>query len=290
MRKRMIAMFAVAGAALSMLMVPGTSSADVVVGEHVFQIAGESTVSDFFEYVQAAPFECDRSTTAPISDPALCRAAFGIPKPALNAAKKPYEAVPGSTVCDIARNLGPLGPNFAGNKYVSCAGSLTHTTHLGPHGCNEVTNAVDAVKVPFNPSELAEPCSFTGGSTWFYGFCGQTYGGAENILFRFGGSDHVIKRMGFTRPGAGVWEFNGILTKGSAAGATDGYVKLYLSAIPNPLDPGRAAACEQLMPNIEKVWWQGTAIVSDSPLLLTGTIAAKKPGWHWCDGTTAEGC
>jgi len=138
----------------------------------------------------------------------------------------------------------------------------------GNQGCTEVGNP------------LGE-CSFSGGRTWYYGFCGQTYGGAYDITFTFSGQTWHIDRMGFPR-GRGAWEFNGKMTRVDGPGTA--FIRLYLASVPN--NPDEVAACD-LTHNITSIYFQGMAMVTrtQQPRALAG-----KPGWHWCDGTTVEAC
>lgn len=249
MRRRLIAAAAVAAVALPIALIPGGASASH--GRHEFWILGESTIQNQHEYVWASPTEWDNGPSG--------TAAFGIPRPST---LPPTHLT--SQPCDIARNTGPLGLN------PPCAGTLTHTTLAGNQGCTEITNP-------------AAPCSFTGGSTWYYGFCGQTYGGASGIIFQFSGETWQIDKMGFRRPSGGVWEFNGKMTRLSPSPSQTGYIQMYLTAIPNKAD--EAGACD-LTHNLTSIYFQGRAIVTTTP--QQKLFAPKPGGWYWCDGT--DGC
>ncbi|MFN2643201.1 MAG: hypothetical protein ABR548_15150 [Actinomycetota bacterium] len=261
MNKRFLAGIMLGGALLAGLLVPNGATA-AGVGTHQFAIRGISEVQNQYQYVPATPFECDRPV-----DASLCNAAFGIPKPST----LPPTPKSGSNACSIGRNLGPLNPGpVPGHPMVPCAGKLTHNSTA----CLEFDNP-------------AAGCSFTGGDTWFYGFCGQTYGGAENITFHFGGKDYLITRMGFTRPAAGVWEFTGKMYQSLPLNTSvTGYIRLYLAAVPTvagyPANNG--AGCE--LGGLQAIDWQGSLTTSDTPLPFI--TAQPKPGWHWCTGS--DGC
>lgn len=248
MRKRLAALAIVTGIIVPVIGSPQFAHAEDV-GTHVFWLQGISTIQQQFTYVPASPRVLDE-------------AAPGAGTPGI---LKPSTLPPTltKTTCSLARNTNPAVPVTA------CAGILTHATLPGPQGCTESTNPTAA-------------CSFSGGSTWYYGYCGQTYGGVKDVQFQFGGQTWRIDRAGFPRL-RGVGEFNGKMTRLSPAPQIQAKLRMYISAVPN--NPDEAAGCE-LTHNLSSIYFQGVAIVYGGDALPRAISPA--PGWHWCDGT--DGC
>ncbi|MGH2829891.1 MAG: hypothetical protein ACRDJM_05360 [Actinomycetota bacterium] len=225
---------------------------------------------------------------------------LGIPQPSQIPPKcRDADANPGNGVqpvpCNLKRNLGsypppwrapdlaqgevaptdvdgtgplpPVGPN------PPCVGVLTATT-LGapPQACIDMGTGLNIF------CELNAP-------TWFYGYCGQTYGGdtsADGIggaaILKFGTETWNITKLGFAR-GRGVWEFGARLVRGSNTAVA----RFYLAAIPNPSQPGNAAGCDGGAPILSVNFFGTITVIPDvvgNPLPPKAFRTA--PLWHPC--------
>lgn len=256
-RKKLAAASLMAFAAFAMTGEPGVGSA-AGAGTHVLYINGISTFGATYQY-QWAP--------GPVRD------GGGIPQPT-KLPPVPRASGPG---CDLQYNTGPYPADPAhpdltkGEVGINppCAGTLSATSVAGPQGC------VDA-------SDPTSQCSLNA-PTWFYGFCGQTYGGDTGGLIHFGGKDWTIQRMGFPAGQSDTWEFNGRIANGS----DKAYIRFYFTAYPNKL-PDQGAGCA-IPPHATSIEFVGTIVVSDNA--MPRAYPQSSPGWYYCDGTdTANGC
>ncbi|MEO7804310.1 MAG: hypothetical protein ABIS18_08025 [Actinomycetota bacterium] len=256
----------VVGAATSLLVsLPGAIATDG--GTHVMYIRGISNISNQCEYEWV-----DADTAAPGIQPV--RDELGIPQPKMD----PVTGAPSCrdtnlsaagiqpAPCTLKRNTGPYHPPDRGNNLLAgetglqppCRGDISQTDVAGLTGCTSAgTSAVS-------------DCGISG-NTWFYGYCGQTYGGASGG-FSFGGQTWTINRMGFPR-GRGAWEFSGKMT--SPTTGHDTTFRYYLGAAPD--QPGQLLGCDGVG-SLTSVTFTGTIIVPAPPVRVIRT----KPGWHWC--------
>lgn len=222
---------------------------------HVVHVSGISKFPGTCEYI--------KDNSVPPDD-------LGIPKPAFGSDKKPQcEKNPDGSVkgCHIARNTNPIG------LYPPCAGNISAEDSFGL-GC------IDPMGAPIQ-------CGLNA-PTWFYGYCGQTYGGADGGVFTIGGVNYLINRMGFAR-GRGVWEFSGKMT---GPNGTHSF-RMHLAAAPD--QPTQLAGCD-LTNNIESIVFAGTLEIYRGINAPVKTFRTR-PGWHWCDadqpfhpGSAGEDC
>lgn len=249
-------------------------------GTHVMYINGISTIQTGAGQAMCEYEWADKDPAAPGTQPD--RDAVGIPRPK-NVPPTCRDTNPGAAgiqpkACSLVRNLGPFPPHDRAADPVQgevglnppCAGNLSAVDLPGPTGC-------------INSSAGTADCGLSA-PTFFYGYCGQTYGGIDSGSLKLAPNNTWnIEVLGFPR-GRGAWEFNGRIGK---SGSQDGYVRLYLAAIPDKLQT-EAAACD-LTANISSVEYFGTIIVSDTPLeRAVGPQAAVPSGhWNYCDATPA---
>lgn len=241
MKKKVLARIILATAMVFSVVgfVPGAMATHTPV--HVLQVTGRSTFPGSCEYVKASPRVVDE---------------LGIPKPAFGVDGKPQCMKDGSGAimgCHIARNTNPIG------LYPPCAGNISASDFA--LGC-------------LNPMGLPVQCELSS-PTWFYGFCGQTYGGADGGSLTIGTTVYTIQRMGFTR-GRGVWEFSGRL---SGPSGTQSF-RMHLSAAPD--QPTQAAGCD-LTNNIESIIFAGTVEIYGQGVTPPPKTFRTSVGWHWCD-------
>lgn len=263
-RRRVVALVAaVLSAFATTAMIPAQAE-----NEHVFWLKGTSVVTNQCEY----EWYDSNASTAGIQPQ---RDSLGIPRAKLYptadlggpagprcATTRNIPTVP-LTDCKLARNLGEY-PGIAANA--PCMGQISATDNQGISGCASV-----------GVTGVAE-CGLIS-PTWYYGYCGQTYGGAQGGTWTFGGSSYRIDRMGFTR-GRGVWEFGGRMRKlvnNSPSGLSIQF-RYYLAALPDK--PNELVTCDvPSVAPISSVTFFGTAVVP-----ATGPKNFRtEVGWHWCD-------
>ena len=215
--------------------------------EHAMVVSGISSITKQCQYVAATPEVKDE---------------LGVPKP--STLPPTCQKNPDGTdkSCALARNTNPQP------LYPPCAGVLSAIDISGPAGCvDPISNQSDCgIDTP----------------TWYYGYCGQTYGGATGGSFRIDGKTYTIDRMGFTR-GRGAWEFAGRIHL--ASGGPSIPIRMHLAAAPN--QPNQLAGCDVTL-NISSVAFVGTLELNPATNVKTFRTS---PGWHWCDddfGPTAE--
>lgn len=259
---------AVALAAVALLggLLGGPQPASADAGAHVFYINGISRITKQCQYVPAAP---------------MVRDDLGIPKPSTLPPTCKKTAAGTDVPCTLKRNLGPYpanpaSPNLAAGEVglnPPCSGVLSADTLDGEQGC------IDA------EGDLNVSCELTA-PTWFYGYCGQTYGGdsltdgvgAAGTL-KINGVPWKIEKLGFAR-GRGVWEFGAKLKHPSQAGNT-AKARFYFGAIPNPAEPQNAAGCDG-GPAITSVEFFGHIELYPSSIPLPPKRIRTAPGWHFC--------
>lgn len=245
---------------------PGAIATDG--GTHVMYIRGISNISGQCEYEWV---NVDTNPTIPGIQPE--RDELGIPRPVMDSVTgaprcRDASSAPGLQIapCSLRRNTGPYHlPNQPPNLLAGevglnppCRGDISQFDIPGLTGCTSVgTSGVS-------------DCGISG-TTWFYGYCGQTYGGASGG-FSYGGKTWTINRMGFPR-GRGAWEFGGIMTN-PATGHTTTF-RYYLAAAPD--QPLQAAACDGVG-DLTSVTFTGTILVPAPQVRVIRT----KPGYHWC--------
>lgn len=270
-RKRRAAFFWAAVAVVTIGIMPGAIAHDG--GPHVMYIRGISNISNQCEYI----WEDGNPNLAgiqPIRD-----SGSNIPKPVMfadgphcrDADNNPLNGVQ-IVPCSIARNTGPYPPPDRERDLLQgevglkppCKGDISASDVSGLTGCASLGTT------------FLSDCGINS-PTWYYGYCGQTFGGAAGGTFTYGGQTFTINRMGFPR-GRGIWEFNGVMT------ASDGHqttFRYYLGAAPD--QPSQALGCD-VTNNLTSIVFTGVVTVpAQGPRLF-----AAQPGWHWCDGT--DGC
>lgn len=208
-------------------------------------------------------------------------------------------SVPGiqAKSCSLARNTAAYPPPQRENNpdltkgevglYPPCMGRLAASEIPGEVGCNAVGNT--------STGPVRGTCDIqTPG--WFYGYCGQTYGGGNGGTIKTpDGKTWRIDRFGFAR-GRGTWEVSGKLTLLNGAGQPTSTTHTYrnsANAVPN--NPNQAAACD-VGQGLTSVAFAGTLVMPAPPVKVIRT----KPGWHWCtadpvigetiSGTSGDGC
>ena len=231
-------------------------------GPHNLSISGISTIQNQCQYEWARD-----ANGEPIRDD------LGIPKP--SQLPPPCRTSPGGQTvsCSLKRNLGTYPPHWRPADVTKgevglnppCAGNLTFASFPGLQGC------VDA-------STEGPNCSLNA-PTWFYGYCGQTYGGATGGSLEFGGDSWVIEKLGFTRA-RGTWEFGARIKKGS----TTEQARFFFNAAPDKLAQGEGIACDG-GPPITSVAVVGQAMIPAPPAKIFRTA----PGWHYCHNDPVTG-
>lgn len=239
-------------------------------GTHVFYVNGISRIQTQCEY------EWKQVNGEPVRDE------LGIPQPSQLPPKcRDADNNPGNGVqiipCGIERNLGPYKPYWRAADTTKgevglnppCTGVLTASLLPGAQGCIDIeadTNSGCTLDAP----------------TWYYGYCGQTYGGdtstdgvGSNATMTINGTLWKFEKLGFTR-GRGIWEFGAKMFQ-SANPANKATARFYLGAIPNPNEPANAAGCDG-GPAVLSVEFFGTIITPAPPVKVFRT----KPGWHPC--------
>lgn len=253
MRGKRVALIAGSLAAILLGLIPQGAVADV--GNHVMYILGRSTVlGQPCQYVWA---DSNPSQAGIQAD----RDQLGIPRP--STLPPTCDKNPNGTIktCNLRRNLGEY-PSIP-TSVPPCSGNLSASDS---GGCFVAT-------IPGGTCDLVAP-------TWFYGYCGQTYGGESNGQLTIAGVTWTMDDFGFPR-GRGIWEFNGRLTRGTEKG----YMRLYLAAAPD--QPTQAASCDGIGA-LSSIYFTGTIITSPTPLPRAFTPqASNPPGGHWnyCDGS-----
>lgn len=181
--------------------------------------------------------------------------------------------------CSLARNTGPYPPPSRANNpdltkgevglYPPCMGKLSASDNPGEAGCLDV--GVSASGAP-----ISGTCNISTPG-WFYGYCGQTYGGGENgRLTTADGKVWKILRLGFAR-GRGTWEVSGKIRQ-LVGGNETGPVILYrntVNAAPN--QPDQLAACE-VGQGLSSIIFGGVLVIPAPP----NKIVRPRAGWHWC--------
>ena len=237
--------------------VPGAQAHHAPV--HQLHVSGISTILNMCEYV-------------PMKDGAgnVIKDELGISRPSTLPPTCVKNADGTDRSCDLVRNLNPA-PGAA----PPCAGNLSANDDSFAVGC------VDAL------SPSAVQCSLRA-PTWFYGYCGQTYGGASSGTYTIGGVPYTIEKMGFTR-GRGAWEFSGRMNSGTGE-STRRWFRMYLAAVPDKTD--QTAGCD-VTKNIKSVLFAGTMTIYGSPFAYPATMPVKmfrtSPGWHYCDDDFGPG-
>lgn len=256
--KRRMSILAVAvGFSASLLVVAPVASADHL-PVHVLHVAGASTFPTPCEYVRATPQVVDD---------------LGIPKPSTLPPTcvdtNPFLTGIQQKDCELARNTFPV------TTLPACAGNISAEDDASPIlvlGCLD----------PLDPN--AVQCEINA-PTWFYGYCGQTYGGATSGTFKINGNTWNINRMGFTR-GRGAWEFSGKITFGTQTQT----FRMHLAAIPDQTN--QLAGCD-VSHNIRRITFGGTLTIPAPPVKVFRTSAQ---GWHYCyadpsiKADLADGC
>lgn len=257
------------GLVLGTMLVPGSSSAHPA-GEHVMYLDGTSNITGYCQY------EWKMVGNQPVRDD------LGIPQPSVlpPVCRDTQPGTPGVQIapCRLQRNLGPHPPYWRPMDPAQaevglnppCAGQISANTDL-LGGCVDATTGDTTCRI--------------NAPTWFYGYCGQTYGGAVGGTLRFQNEDWTIDKMGFPR-GRGAWEFSG---KISRAGHAPSKIRFYFAAAPSKAD--EAAACD-VGGNLSQITFNGIAIVSNQ---LPARVIRTKPDWHFCTqdpilGTNGDGC
>jgi hypothetical protein len=251
MRGKRIIMMAASMLAVVIGLVPESASA-AGPGNHVMYVLGRSTVLSTCQYVWA-----DTNAGQAGIQPDLDQ--LGIPRPST----LPPTCDATKPACDLRRNLGahagvPGAPP-------PCAGKLSATE-----------NQCQVADMPGSTCDLIAP-------TWFYGFCGQTYGGESNGSLKIADTPTwTMDDFGFPR-GRGIWEFNGRLTKITGE---KGYMRFYLAAAPD--QPTEAAACDGVG-KLTSIYFTGMIITSDTPLPRAFAPTPANPSGHWnyCDNSPA---
>lgn len=251
---------------------------------HAMVFNGTTTIFAQCEYEWASPIERE---TANIPRPRMysdgphCR--DGSPNPGV-------QPIP----CSLARNTGIYpAPGTPGERditkrdpakgetglYPPCMGKLTASDNPGEQGCEDVgTNSSGPVRGSCNISTPG----------WFYGYCGQTFGGGEGgTLTTADGKVWRIDRFGFAR-GPGTWEVSGKLSLASNPSTTSTY-RNTVNAAPNKI-PDQAVACE-VGQGLTSIIFGGALVMPAPPV----KIVRPKAGWHWCAddptiGGGSEGC
>lgn len=249
------------GLVLATMLAPTSSSAHPA-ADRVMYLDGTSNISGYCQY------EWKKVGNNPVRDE------LGIPQPAfLPSDTQPSMCRDGNpnvagiqiVPCKLQRNLGTYPPYWRGADVTQaevglnppCAGQISANTDL-LGGCLDATTGDTTCRI--------------NAPTWFYGYCGQTYGGATGGTLRFQGEDWTIDRMGFPR-GRGAWEFSG---KISRAGHAPSKIRFYFAAAPSK--PEEAAACD-IGGNLSQITFNGIAIVSTN---LPARVVRTRPGWHFC--------
>jgi hypothetical protein len=239
-------------------------------GAHVTWVNGLSVIqpgSCEYEWKKDAngePIRDELGIPQPTTLPPTCR--DGSPAPGLQ-----------TVGCNLKRNLGPYKPYWRNGDATKgevglnppCSGVLSADIQAAfPVGCADVNTQGTP------PSNLL--CDLIA-PTWFYGFCAQTYGGADSGSIKLSGNTKTwaIDRLGFPR-GRGVWEFSVKAHESGNASNTQVF-RFYLDALPNPTEPGNAAGCDGGSP-IHSVEFFGFVESPPAPVKVFRT----KPGWHFC--------
>lgn len=180
--------------------------------------------------------------------------------------------------CSLARNTAPYPPPQRENNpdltkgevglYPPCMGRLNASELPGEVGCNGL--GVVASGPIRGTCDIQTP-------GWFYGYCGQTYGGGNGGSIKTpDGKTWRIDRFGFAR-GRGTWEVSGKLTlmNGATPTSTTHTYRNTANAVPN--NPDQAAACD-VGQGLTSVAFAGTLVMPAPPVKVIRT----RPGWHWC--------
>lgn len=256
------------GILVSMLIVgvsPSAIAEDPI--ERIIEYRGASDfVGDSCEYVWADT-DPDQPGIQPDVD------AVGIPRPSTLPPTCKKDSNNEVITCHLARNIGPADPEQ--KYYPPCAGNLSAVSEPSLSGCTE------------HGTESTGLCTIST-PAWFYGFCGQTYGGGSGGTYTDStGKVWGFERLGFPR-GRGFWEISQILTEvvgfdangdpilGEESVVVRGYT---LASIRHAHE---AAGCD-LNTGLSAIIFAGSAIWPAQERIIP-----PQPGWHWCDGT--DGC
>jgi hypothetical protein len=218
-------------------------------------VLGRSTVlGQPCQYVWA-----DTNTTMPGIQPD--RDPLGIPRPSQLppiCQTSGGEPVP----CNLRRNLGEF-PTIP-TSVPPCSGNLS---------ASDASGACVVADIPGATCDLVAP-------TWFYGYCGQTYGGESNGQLTIAGVTWTMDDFGFPR-GRGIWEFNGRLTRGTEKG----FMRFYLAAAPD--QPTQLASCDGIGA-LSSIYFTGLVVTSPTPLPRAFAPQAANPStghWNYCDNS-----
>lgn len=221
---------------------------------HVLHVSGISTFPGACQYVEAKD-----------SAGNIIKDELSIPKPStLPPTCKTNPSTGAPLSCRIARNTNPV----PGSR-PACAGNISAEDSFGVGCVDPMTTRVQC--------GLRAP-------TWFYGYCGQTYGGAVGGTFTINGEDYTIQRTGFTR-GRGIWEFSGRMHLNSNTSVVKWY-RMHLAAAPDK--PTQAAGCD-VTHDIESIVFAGVLEIYSSPLSVPPKTFRTSVGWHFCDDDFGPG-
>lgn len=246
-------------------------------GHNIFILGRSTFVGDPCQYVWADTDGNSVNGTQPDRD------AVGIPRPSTlpptcrDSNNNPNDGIQ-PVACELTRNLGPYPPGdrapnpFQGEVGINppCYGNLSATDVNGPQGCVDAGTSIAC--------DLQAP-------TWFYGYCGQTYGGAAtgSITLHAQQETWNITAMGFPR-GRGIWEFNG---RAERPGQVV-YLRLYLGAVPD--QPNQLLGCDATR-NIRSIFFTGTIHLTPSrlprALAPQRAVPAGSGHWNYCDDSPA---
>ncbi|MHB8511151.1 MAG: hypothetical protein ACYDCC_03125 [Actinomycetota bacterium] len=253
MRKQILRIAAVASMAIAGIMPHTSQAASLPSTVHVFSVVGTSSFGgSTYQYAQSG-----------VTD------GSGIHRPSGFSSTTGQPLASGKGFCNLVWDTGGLLTH-------ECAGLLTADTGLTGDVCVGDTD----------PNPVGSGSCRLRATTWFYGYCGDTYGGDPNGggTFFWNGQLWTIARLGFPAGQSDTWEFNGLLTRG----ANTMYMRLYLTAAPNKL--GEQAGCGSFLgaPPATSITFAGTVILSDQPLprAYSNLSGASGTGWYSCDGTT----
>lgn len=311
--RRVALLLAVVGAATGILtgVQPPAVAADA--GTHVIYVQGLSVIQGApnqqcqYEWRQQTVNRFDRNTLTNRNFQDPIRDTLNIPQPTTlpPTCRDGDAATPGvQTIgCNIKRNLGAYPPYWrAADPFAN--GEVAPVDPDGPGGlppvgpnppCKGVlTASIPQTGPPYGcvdaETSLALSCNLNA-PTWFYGYCGQTYGGDTSTdgvggaaILRLGSRTWNITKLGFAR-GRGVWEFGARLVDPNNS-ANTAVARFYFTAIPNPNEPANAAGCDG-GPAVLSVNFFGTIIViPDLPNEVDRPLPPKairtSPMWHPC--------
>ncbi|MCA1839128.1 MAG: hypothetical protein ABR507_11245 [Actinomycetota bacterium] len=217
---------------------------------HILHVSGISTFPGQCEYVEAR----DGAGNIIVDE-------LGIPKPSTlppTCKTIPNTNPPQIKGCHIVRNTNPVPGSLP-----SCSGKISAEDSFGV-GC-------------IDPMSSIVQCSLRA-PTWFYGYCGQTYGGGDAGTFTINGADWTIERMGFVR-GRGAWEFSGRMHLATNSGDKRNF-RMQLAAAPDK--PNQGGGCD-VTHDIESIVFAGTMEIYGVGAPMPPKTFRTTVGWHWCD-------